>query len=800
MSFLNPILLAVGLACVAAPIIIHILMRRKRQPIAWGAMQFLLQAYQQQRRRLRLEQVLLLAARCLIIALLALALGKPVIGAIREGFASPSRTLYVVLDNGLTQQIAVPGAAVSATGDASSSFAMAKARAIEAINQLDMQRGDQAGLIVAAGPAQGLVIPPASDLAQVRRVLEQVEATDSATDLPAAMEVARAAIANERTQGDGGGTDAIVYVASDLRVGSANLSKPLPALATDPRAEPVRIIAMAPASSGIDNVSVRAVSPLRPLVLASKDGGGPDAGLIAVRVDLARAGPSVNSPGISQVSVWAAAAGAIANASPSESAQRVSVNWTSGQTTASVTVSLAMPAAASGDVLLIARCDADAIAGDNIAAAPITLRAGVNVVVVGTLSAAGNKIDSFSPADWFTLALAPAQAQAWQRLSGELRVSNVESRELLGVAAEQLPVSVREADVIIVTQPHELDDGAWRALRAASNRGVMLMITPSDGEQTQLWADNLTETLGTGWKLSREASVVGASGDGGGAAIAGTTSASANDDLLGILRPELPDLLRPVRVQRLLSVVEGSTAGQVLLSLEDASGSGSASRPVVMATRAKFERGQQAGWVVVWLVPPSLSWTDLPAKPLMVPLVQELVRQGVGKSVPTRVGVAGVAIAGTRGGVEAAKQVVWREEAAGIDAQLLALGSANAAGASARGVPQAAGLWAMRDAAGQRIATVAVNADTSASDTTPVDAAAVEKWLSATGASVAMVEAGASGGTGNENAQALGSSRQPPPISLPLLIAAAIVAMLEALMARWFSHATVEKGAQGVTT
>jgi hypothetical protein len=219
-----------------------------------------------------------------------------------------------------------------------------------------------------------------------------------------------------------------------------------------------------------------------------------------------------------------------------------------------------------------------------------------------------------------------------------------------------------------------------------------------------------------------------------------------------------------------------------------------------MATRAKIESGQQAGWVVVWLVPPALSWTDLPAKPLMVPLVQELVRQGVGKSVPTRVGVAGVAIAGTRGGVEAAKQLVWREEAAGIDAQLLSLGSANTTGGNARGVPQAAGLWAMRDAAGQRIATVAVNADTSASDTTPVDAAAIEKWLSATGASVAMVEAGASGAAGNENAQVLGSSRQPPPISLPLLIAAAIVAMLEALMARWFSHATVEKGAQGVTT
>ena len=47
--------------------------------------------------------------------------------------------------------------------------------------------------------------------------------------------------------------------------------------------------------------------------------------------------------------------------------------------------------------------------------------------------------------------------------------------------------------------------------------------------------------------------------------------------------------------------------------------------------------------------------------------------------------------------------------------------------------------------------------------------------------------------------EVLGESRQPPPISLPLLIAAAVVALLEALMARWFSHATVEKGAEGAT-
>ena len=200
MAFLNPMLLSLGLACVAVPILIHILMRRKRQPIAWGAMQFLLQAYQQQRKRLRLEQILLLASRCLLIALLALALGKPVIGSIREGLASPSRTLYIVLDNSLTQQ-ALP------SGEASG-LARAKEQAIAALNELDMQRGDRAALVLAGSPVQSVVLPPASDLAQVRRLIEQTEATDSAADLAGAMEAVRGAIASERADNQSAATDA----------------------------------------------------------------------------------------------------------------------------------------------------------------------------------------------------------------------------------------------------------------------------------------------------------------------------------------------------------------------------------------------------------------------------------------------------------------------------------------------------------------------------------------------------------------------------------------------------------------
>ncbi len=777
MAFLNPMLLSLGLACVAVPILIHILMRRKRQPIAWGAMQFLLQAYQQQRKRLRLEQMLLLASRCLIIALLALALGKPVIGSIREGLASPSRTLYIVLDNSLTQQ-ALP------SGEASG-LARAKEQAIAALNELDMQRGDRAALVLAGSPVQSVVLPPASDLAQVRRLIEQTEATDSAADLAGAMEAVRGAIASERADSQSAATDAIIYLASGMRAGSANLTKPLPTVATDTAGQRPRILATSPTTTTVDNVAVRTVEPLRALVLATREGqSGPDAGVVPVRVELSRSGPGVGIAAISQVTVWAANATAVTNDTPSEDAQRATVNWSNGQSAASVTVSVKLPTTtAGGDVLLLARCDADAVAGDNIAAAPVTLRAGVSVAVVGSVSAAGNRIDSFTPADWFTLALAPAEAQAWQRLSGEVRVNTLESRELLGVGEADAPASVREADAIIVTQPHELDDGAWRLLRAANVRGAMLLIVPSDREQTQLWADNLDATLGTGWKLAREATDV-QQGDEGGSAISATTAASASDDLLALLRPELPELLRSVRVQRVMQVVEGATAGQALLGLDGSN------QPLVLATRPVIEKSQPGGWVVLWLAPPALTWTDLPAKPLMVPLVQELVRQGVGKSSSSRVSVAGGTLANVRGATEGAKQVVWREDATGLDANLAALNTVV--------TPRAAGLWSLRDAGGQRIATAAVNANTEASDTTVTDAQAVEKWLAATGAEVTLVDEQTQA-TGEASAVTLGTSRQPPPISLPILIAAAVVALLEALMARWFSHATVEKGAEGAT-
>lgn len=76
MTFVVPIML-VGMAAIAVPVIIHLLNRSKTQVVRWGAMQFLAASVATRQRRILLEEIILLALRCLLIALVVLAMARP---------------------------------------------------------------------------------------------------------------------------------------------------------------------------------------------------------------------------------------------------------------------------------------------------------------------------------------------------------------------------------------------------------------------------------------------------------------------------------------------------------------------------------------------------------------------------------------------------------------------------------------------------------------------------------------------------------------------------------------------------
>lgn len=76
MLFLN-MALAAGLSAVVIPIILHLLNRKSSKSMDWGAMQFLVESLATRSRRIQLEEALLMACRCLLFALIALAMMRP---------------------------------------------------------------------------------------------------------------------------------------------------------------------------------------------------------------------------------------------------------------------------------------------------------------------------------------------------------------------------------------------------------------------------------------------------------------------------------------------------------------------------------------------------------------------------------------------------------------------------------------------------------------------------------------------------------------------------------------------------
>ncbi len=95
-TFAHPALLA-GLALVAVPVLIHLLSRVRRRPIEWAAMEFLLASQQQRKRKVWMEEWLLLLLRMLAIAGIVLVVAQPVMNPRWAAAWGTARTHYVVL-------------------------------------------------------------------------------------------------------------------------------------------------------------------------------------------------------------------------------------------------------------------------------------------------------------------------------------------------------------------------------------------------------------------------------------------------------------------------------------------------------------------------------------------------------------------------------------------------------------------------------------------------------------------------------------------------------------------------------
>ncbi len=176
-GFLNPALLA-GLGLTAVPLLIHLLNRRRYRPMPWGAMRFVQAAYRKTRRRVQLENLLLLLLRMAGIACLALAVARPFSGAASPlaALGETRRELILVLD------------ASGSTGYRAglhSSFDRILLRARELLTELDTARGDRVHLLLAGAHTRRLSRGGPDEAISLLATLDQP--TDERLDLAAAL-------------------------------------------------------------------------------------------------------------------------------------------------------------------------------------------------------------------------------------------------------------------------------------------------------------------------------------------------------------------------------------------------------------------------------------------------------------------------------------------------------------------------------------------------------------------------------------------------------------------------------------
>jgi hypothetical protein len=200
MSFLAPWMLLGGLA-VAVPIVLHFFYKARYRPRPWAAMDFLRQAIEQTSRRLRFQELVLLALRCLCLLLLAAAFARPSCTALNPGGRGESIDAVLIFDTSYSMG--------ASDGGGKTRMDRAREAALAVIDNLPPNSTVQiytcSDRTAYAGPHSP------KNLDQAREVVKGIELTALAGDVLPGLAEAYAALDR------GAGTNKEVYLFTDLQ-------------------------------------------------------------------------------------------------------------------------------------------------------------------------------------------------------------------------------------------------------------------------------------------------------------------------------------------------------------------------------------------------------------------------------------------------------------------------------------------------------------------------------------------------------------------------------------------------------
>lgn len=208
-AMVTPALLWGGLGLASIPIVIHLFSRRRFRRVRWAATAFLLEANRRNRRRLRIEQMILLALRCLAMVLAGLLLARPFArtGAWADLPGTTHRTdRLFVLDDSYSMGARLGAVAV---------FDRAREKLLEAVHLVHAQHpNDPVTVVLTSRPQAPLISGAHLDKARLEKLSEMLDglAVSETADVGRAFEE----LANLLAESDGSG-DAAVHIISDFQ-------------------------------------------------------------------------------------------------------------------------------------------------------------------------------------------------------------------------------------------------------------------------------------------------------------------------------------------------------------------------------------------------------------------------------------------------------------------------------------------------------------------------------------------------------------------------------------------------------
>lgn len=767
MMFLEPMLAWAAVGTIAVPIAIHLLMRRRRTPIRWAAMELLQRAVRRRAKRSRLERILLLVARCLLMAAITFAIAGPLLANSGAGALGRTREWIIIIDQSV--------AAAATAGGGTSGDSILDRSKILALRALDgVAKGERVGVVGMAGTSHAIVWPPSADVSSVSRAIDAVEVSDLGARPRAALVWAGEQWtrgADGGSSGANGGTHPMVVVVSGWTEGTLDPEDDESAAAAARAMETftardgqVAFIMSASESAG-ENRWMQTMQLERHGPTKAQDE-------VAVRWVTTRAGGPLPTEQTAATLQVAGRSGVRTTTVDFEERQREVA------TTARIGASAGGSPGTTADIGIRVTLPVDAQPAENAVFSVIALEDTISALIIDRQRFQENSLDETQPAVWVERALNPG-------VDGGIEVVRRDPNSM-----ETGPAPLEDA--VFVLQPDLLGAGAWERLATTVREGGLLVVTPPVGGRSDAWVKLMEQAL---------PGVV-------------TTDAAEVDHfeqpmpldptqpaswMLSLLAPELGDLAAPVEVQRATRLARptgGGSAGTGTANGEDrevllrmANG-----QPLLSAVHPAGMRGR----VVLSAVPFTVTWSNLPAKPIIVPLLQELVRRAAVARAAGHMlslGASGVTTVPWEGARRATPLLGRGESGAGDEAWVIESG-----GRLNRPIDRA-GLYDITDAAGGSLGRLAVNVDIRRARCERTEAAALLGAVSGRASleGVTINTIGDSDATG-ALASSQAASTMPPdvasdgahasaPLVMALLLGALVLWVCEGVLARLASHA-----------